>query len=46
MAHKAKVLGGERRERERERERERVGEGLLGAIAIPGAQRTDYNSRA
>jgi hypothetical protein len=44
MAHKAKVLGGERRERERERER--VGEGLLGAIAIPGAQRTDYNSRA
>jgi hypothetical protein len=34
----SKGLGG--------RERETVGEGLLSAIAIPRAQRTDYNSRA
>jgi hypothetical protein len=40
----SKGLGGKRRERERERET--VVEGLLSAIAIPGAQRTDYNSRA
>ncbi len=39
----SKGLGGREK---RERERERVGEGLLSAIAIPRAQRTDYNSRA
>jgi len=43
VAHKAKGLGARE---ERERERETVVEGLLSAIAIPGDQRTDYNSRA